>query len=211
MNARATNVLMMLALAGGMAGCASTPNSHFYTLNAGSTPTTTSTASAIAATASSATVAPSVSVGPVSVAALLDRPQIVVGNGPNQVLIDEFNRWASPLQDNIANVVAQNLAVMLGTPRVTVFPQSAVANAAYHVTINVQSIELNPGASARLDAVWTLRRNVADAQPTIHRTDALETVQGTGYDVLIAATSRGLGRMSRQIADAILEDSRAKP
>ena len=66
----------------------------------------------------------SVAVGPVSVPAAVDRPQIVVSTGPNQVRLDEFNRWASPLQNNIARVVAENLVAMLGTPRVTLFPQT---------------------------------------------------------------------------------------
>ena len=61
----------------------------------------------------------SVVVGPVSVPAVVDRPQIVVNTGPNQVRLEEFNRWASPLQNNIARVVADNLVAMLGTPRVT--------------------------------------------------------------------------------------------
>ena len=55
-------------------------------------------------------------VGPVSVPAVVDRPQIVVTTGPNQVRLDEFNQWASPLQNNIARVVAENLVAMLGTP-----------------------------------------------------------------------------------------------
>jgi hypothetical protein len=188
---------------GAVGGCASTSNSRFYTLNSVA-PTTP-----VADTAAPS-IAPSVSVGPVSVSALLDRPQIVVTNGPNQVTIDEFNRWASPLQDNIAVVVAENLVTMLGTPRVTVFPQSAAANAAYHVTINVQAMQLSPGVSANLDAVWTLRRNTAEAQPMVHRTSVTEATQDSGYDALIAAQSRAVARMSREIADAIRADSRGK-
>ena len=68
-----------------MAGCGSTPPSHFYTLSATAKP---------AALSSSV----SVSVGPVAVPAVVDRPEIVVRTGPNEVWLDEFNRWASPLR-----------------------------------------------------------------------------------------------------------------
>ena len=56
--------------------------------------------------------------------AVVDRPQIVVRTGPNEVWLDEFNRWASPLEDNLGRVIAENLVAMLGTPHVTVFPQT---------------------------------------------------------------------------------------
>jgi hypothetical protein len=54
---------------------------------------------------------------------ILYRPQIVVAVSQNQVGLDEFNRWVSPLQNNIGRVVAENLVAMLGTPRVTLSPQ----------------------------------------------------------------------------------------
>src|SRR4029453_310930 len=83
------------------AGCASTP-SRFYPLRA---------ANESAATSSDLSIA----VGPVSVPVVVDRPQIVVNEGPNQVRFEEFNRWAAPLQNSIARAVADNLVLMLGT------------------------------------------------------------------------------------------------
>ena len=61
-------------------------------------------------------------VGPVSIPAEVDRPQFTVQVAPNRVAIDEFNRWAAPLNENIARVVAGDLAALLGTPRVAACP-----------------------------------------------------------------------------------------
>src|SRR5215469_17933186 len=127
-------------------GCGSTPASRFYTLSAVAPP----------AGASSNL---SVVVGPVSVPAEVDRPQIVITTGPNQVGLDEFNRWAAPLQNNISRVVAENLVAMLGTPRVTLFPQTMSAEADYRAAIEVQRFESAPGDAATLDAVWTVIRS----------------------------------------------------
>ena len=52
----------------------------------------------------------------------VDRPQFVVEVAPNRVELDEFNRWAAPLDDGVARGVAGNLATLLGTPRVTAAP-----------------------------------------------------------------------------------------
>jgi len=170
-------------------GCASTPPSRFYTLSAVTGP---------AAPPSSISVA----VGPVSVPADVDRPQFVVSTGPNQVELDEFNRWAAPLQNGISRVVAENLVMMLGTPRVTLYPQTLSADADYRAAIEVQSFESAPGEAAMLDAVWTVRR-MKDGKTETGRTTVREPAREKGYDALAAAHSRAMGRLSGDIAAAI--------
>ena len=170
------------------AGCASQP-SHFYTLSRTATPVAT-------------TSNLSVVVGPVSIPAIVDLPQIVVSTGPNQVTLNEYERWASPLQNNISRVVAENLVALLGTPRVSLFQQSLNATADYHVAIEVQSFESAPGEAATLNAVWIVRRT-KDGKSETGRTTVREPTTQGGYDALAAAHSRALARMSQDIADAI--------
>jgi uncharacterized protein len=184
-----TAAAVLCFLVGLAAGCGSTPASRFYTLSAGAAP---------AVTPSNISVA----VGPVSVPAVVDRPQIVVTAGPNQVRLEEFNRWASPLQNGIARVVAENLVAMLGTPRVTLSSQALSSEADYRAAIEVQSFESMLGEAAVLDAVWTVRR-AKDGKAQTGRTTVREPVQEKGYDALAAAHSRALARLSRDIADAV--------
>ena len=176
-------------LAAVLTGCGSTPPSRFYTLSA-----------ARGAAAASSNI--SVIVGPVAVPAVVDRPQIVVDIGPNQVRLEEFDRWAAPLQNSIARAVADNLVQMLGTPRVTLFAQTLSADADYRAGVDVQSFQSAPGEAAILDAVWTVRRT-KDGKAETGRTTAREAVQEKGYDALAAAHSRALARLSRDIADAV--------
>ncbi len=172
-------------------GCASSP-SRFYTLN----PT--------AAPAAEQTAGCAVSVGPVSVPAAVDRLQIVVQTGPNQVFISEFDRWASPLKGDIARVVAANLTLLLGTPRVTVFPTSTAADASYRVIIDVMRFDSELNKAATLDALWTVS-TVKDGQTQRNRTTVSEPVQGSDYVAIAAAHSRALGKMSVGIAATIHE------
>ena len=179
-------VCVLICLA---SGCGSTPASRFYTLSAVAPP----------AGASSNL---SVVVGPVTVPAEVDRPQIVVVTGPNQVGLDEFNRWAAPLQNNISRVVAENLVAMLGTPRVTLFPQTASPDADYRAAIEVQRFESAPGDAAALDAVWTVIRS-KDGKSQTGRTTVRDAVQEKDYSALAAAHSRAVARLSQDIADAV--------
>ena len=169
------------------ASCRS-PQSHFYTLNATAAPTTIASSLSIA-------------VGPVSVPAVVDRPEIVVSTGPNEVWPDDFNRWASPLQDNLSRAVAENLVALLGTPHVSLFPQSVSWGADYRVAIDVLRFESTPGKTAILDASWIVRRK--DGNTQTGRTEVTEEVHGNNYDALAAAHSRAVTKLSQDIAQAV--------
>ncbi len=184
--------LVSITFIAAAAGCASAP-AHFYTLDS-------------AATADAAPAARyAVLVGPVSVPAAVDRPEFVVQVAPNRVDIDEFNRWAAPLNDAIARAIAGDLAVLLGMQDVAVAPLPNF-NPAYRVTINVQRFESIQGEAALVDAVWTVSK-VGGGPPRSGRTVARESVQGKGYDTLAAAHSRALAKLSGDIAAAIRESA----
>jgi uncharacterized lipoprotein YmbA len=182
-----------------LAACASTPEPRFYSLSALPAPAFTSSGGA--STASMASTA-SVSVGPVSLPAALDRPQIVVSTSANEVRLDDLNRWAAPLQDNLAEVIVQNLVGLLGTPHVSVFPKMPAADAQYRVAVEVQRFESAPGTAAVLDASWTVLRK-KDRTTQAGRTHVREPVQDASYDALVAAHSRAAGRLSEDIARAV--------
>jgi len=189
---RRAGTTILGALGALLAGCVSTPESRFFTLS-----TLSAGTNHVAAPSTLSVV-----VGPVSVPAAVDRPQIVVSAGPNQVRVDDFNRWASPLQSNISRVVADNLVTMLGTPRVTVFPQTLSANADYQAAVEVQSFGSALGEAATLDAVWTVRR-VKDGKLQMGRTTVREPAPERGYEALAAAHSRAVARLSQDIAGAV--------
>jgi uncharacterized protein len=178
----------MIALAA--AGCGTTAPARFYTLDA------TATAGTVQPLAHTAVI-----VGPVTIPAAVDQPQFVVQVAANRVDVDEFNRWAAPLNDSIARAVAGDLAAQLGTPEVATAPM-ANFTADYAVTIDVQRFESYRGQAAEIDAVWVVRQTT-NGRTRSGRTVAQEPVQGDGFDALAAAHSRALQRLSADIAAAI--------
>jgi uncharacterized lipoprotein YmbA len=122
--------------------------------------------------------------------------------GPNQVRLEEFNRWASPLQNNIARVIAENLTALLGTTRVTLFPQSTSADAEYRAIIDVLRFDSMPGEAVALEAVWIVRR-MKDGKVEGGRTAVREAVQANDYEALAAGHSRAVARLSQDIANAL--------
>ncbi len=170
------------------AGCASTP-AKFYTLSP----------SAAAAAQPVPTSKLTIVVGPVTIPAVVDMPQIVVSNGANQVSQQQFNLWASPLRNNISQVVCADLSSLLGTSTVS---SVLAVDADYHVAIDVQTFESAPGDSATLSAMWSVRR-VKDGKTQIGRTADREATSEKSYQALAAAHSRALSRLSEDIANAI--------
>ncbi len=170
------------------AGCASPP-ARFYTLSAARVPGAPPSGR-------------SVSVGPVSVPESVDRPEMVLAAGPNQVRIDEFNRWASPLKSEIARAVAENLVLMLGTDRVTQAAQTATADVQYRALIEVQRLDSMPGEAVAFEAVWVVRRT-ADGKSLTGRTRVREPLSESGYPAVAAAHSRAVVRLSQDIAEAV--------
>ena len=195
---RIAHLMVPIALlAAAASGCGTTAPSRFYTLDV------------TAVSDGTAPVGDAIMVGPVSVPASVDRPEFVLQTAPNRVDVDEFNRWAAPLNDAVAQVVAGDLVKLLGTPNVAAAPL-ANFDPAYRVTIDVQRFESVPGQSALVEAVWTVHRT-AGGETRSGRTVASEPVQGDGFDALAAAHSRALAKMSVDIAAAIRAEAAAKP
>jgi uncharacterized lipoprotein YmbA len=181
--------LSIVLVAAAATGCGATAPARFYTLE--------TTAAAQDAPAMHAAIV----VGPVSIPAAVDRPQLVVQVAPNRVEIDEFNRWAAPLDDGIGRAVAGDLAVLLGTPDVAVGPAAGVTPA-YRVTLDVQRFDSVPGKEVLVDVIWVVRAS-ADGTVRSGRTVSREAVTAPGLDALPGAHSRALARVSSDIAAEI--------
>jgi uncharacterized lipoprotein YmbA len=174
---------LVLALA---TGCASTPT-RYYTLAALAEP----------APAARPASGLSVAVGPVSIPALVDRPQLVLSIDANQVQVDEFSRWAAPLADEITRVTVLNLTQLLGGAEVGPSTGGAVTNAVVKVRIDIVGFEARPGEAVLIDARWSLRRGDSTRQG---RSVLREPSRGDGVDALAAAYSRALARLAADIA-----------
>lgn len=186
---RLTCSTALVALLVTSAACSS-PSPRFYTLSSAPAPAAPGTSTL------------SVSVGPVSVPVLVDRPQIVVGAGANEVRLDEFNRWAGPLAENISRVVQVDLSQELGTPLVWSHLLNGQPTPDFQVTVSVQRFETQPGDAALIEVFWVVRRS-AGGPPKSGRSMVRETSVGAGVEPTVAAHSRALAKVSADIAGAI--------
>jgi len=190
---------LLVSLGFALGACSTSPQSRFYTLTMDVSPAEVGTPP----------FAYSVSVGPVTLPQVVNRPQFVVDAGDNRVVVLEQRRWAAPLGDVIAEATAQYLVRDLGGARVTMFAQTASSSAQFDVALDVQRFEMIQGAAAALDVVWTIKRRGASGPPMVGHSSVREPVAAAAdpYDALAAAQARALAAVSREIAASLVQVS----
>jgi uncharacterized protein len=189
--------ILLVAL---LSACSSSPPAQFYTL----------IPAAAGGEAIASTPFPkSIAVGPVSIPEAVNRPQFVVRDGPNRVVVLESQRWAEPLMSGIAESVAAYLSRDLGGARVTPMTQSAANTAQLDVSLDVQRFDLLVGEAAIIEVVWTIKARNGGAAAITGRSDAREPAEASGnaYDALVAAQVRALATVSREIAQRLTQSA----
>ena len=191
-----TKVFIGIAIALCLCACASTPNSRFYVLNANQE-TTASDQAAIDRNLVS------ICVGPVIVAAYLDRLQLCIRDSGNEVTYAEFDRWAEPLESGIARVLVENLSHALNTARIDVFPWKSPAPVDYQVRIMVLRFDGERGGQAKLKARWLLEAAGHEKPVFDIMVSIVEPVDSKKYEDLVRAQNKALEKLSHEIAGVI--------
>jgi len=188
-------VVILGTVLGGCGGGAAVRES-FYTLSAPAPGV-----SASASTAATSNV--SIFVGPVSVPESVDRSQMVLRTGANEVEVSEKYRWAEPLKSAVPRVIAETLTRELGTQRVLTSRSAAALAVDYRVAIEVQRFDSSLTEGATIDALWTITPSAAKGGSVrTGRTRVTEPASGDPA-TLAAAHSRALDRVGRDIAAAL--------
>jgi uncharacterized lipoprotein YmbA len=146
-----------------------------------------------------------VGVGPLHLPKIIDRPQIVTRIGPNKINVDEFHRWAGSVYEDFLRVVTMNLAALLQSNLVVAYPWEDYFDPDYRVYLEVQQFDGRLGQYAQLDITWTITGRDAREILFVRKSLIREPARGEGYDAFVAAKSRLLDTLSRQIVQGLKE------
>jgi len=142
--------------------------------------------------------------------AYLDRPQIITRDGTNQVSMNEFERWAEPVDAGIARVMAQDMAVLTGSSQIAQFPGIRMFNQEFEVYVLVMQFDGMPGGDVHLRARW--RITGLGGKPNYYTKDTSLTDKATlmpnPYAGYVQALSDLVGQLSQEVT-AALPDARA--
>lgn len=203
----APNLALILALALtqalGLTGCATSPPSNFYTLTSipGNAAPPVTKGNPL-----------SLGVGPVTFPAFLDRPQIVSRDGTNRLALDEYHRWGGSIQDDFLRVWSENLATLLGTTRVLIFPADVRFPVDFRVSAQVLNFAGDPGGEAVLKVRWTVLDGLREQVVAVEESSYRSRLDPPGdQEALVAAMSDTLGAFSRDVAERLRRLPRPVP
>jgi len=151
----------------------------------------------------------SLGLGPISLPAYLDRPQMMTRVGPNQVEFSDANRWAEPLEINLARTLAHNLKLLLHADQVVTFPWSSSTKLNYTVPIDVLRFECDGNGNAQLSARWTIKDPKGKRLLETRESQLNQQASSPGAEGSVAALSAVLSDFSREVAAAV-DSLRAK-
>jgi uncharacterized protein len=193
-------ILVVLVMV--LTGCANTPPTRFFVLNPVSGVAKMGNPGGDRCFA--------IGIGPLKIPEYLNQPEIVTRITPNEVRVDEFAKWAEPLENNISRALAENLSSRLCLRTISLFPWRGQPPIDYRIEMQVIQMDGILGESALLDVVWSLMEGNGHKQPPLltKRAKYKEPAGGGGPGAFVSAQSRNLASLSREIAEAILEISK---
>ena len=133
----------------------------------------------------------------------LDRPQIVTRVSDNEIKLDEFSRWAEPLKESFYTALVDNLSTLLNQEKIIKTSHNLGTPTTLQVGVEVLQFDGALGGDVVLSVKWGLfgerGKNVLIAK----RSSFKEPTGAATYEALVAAQSRAVAALSREIAEAI--------
>ncbi|MEE8430217.1 MAG: PqiC family protein, partial [Candidatus Desulfatibia sp.] len=126
----------------------------------------------------------------------------------NALTFAEFHRWAGSLKEDFSRILAENLSILLATDRIALFPWTRVTPIDYRVTATVIRFEGKVGGDVTLKIRWSILGGAGKKVLVMKTSNFSEPVGGVNYEALVAAQSRTLAGLSREIAETINTISR---
>jgi hypothetical protein len=177
-------------------GCASSPPTRFYTLSSlqegGRGPKESPSDQGL-----------TIVVGPIKFPTYLDRTEIVTRASSNKITISEFDLWAGLLEEDFNRVLAENLSILLSTEGVTVYPRLRPGLAKFQITMDVTRFDGPLGGDVSLIARWAILEGKERKLVSVRKSTIIEPSGAQGYEAMVAADSRALEKLSREIAETI--------
>jgi hypothetical protein len=144
-----------------------------------------------------------IGIGSIEFSEYLKRPEIVSFKGNNELNVDEFNRWAEPLEKNFERVLIENLSRLIPTDRIYIFPWQEEEQNSFQIIIVVNEFGMRSDSSIVLDARWSVSKKFKRDFLMTQRSFYTENAAGVSIEGKVALLSDLIGKFSRDIANEI--------
>ena len=140
-------------------------------------------------------------VGPIELSPYLDTPKLVFRPTRQQVAYRELHRWAEPLEQNLANVMASDLSSLLNSKRTYAYsPRVGLREGVFSIRMRVHRFEINEEGKAVMDiSAVLLKGTEAVLNPILHL-ELSTSVAESGREAEVAALNDLTHQLSMALA-----------
>ncbi|MEJ2638427.1 MAG: PqiC family protein [Desulfosarcinaceae bacterium] len=144
-----------------------------------------------------------IGLGPVDLPTYLDRTQIVTRSGDHTLAVNDFDRWAGPLDEEILRVLVVAVRAALPGAEVLSYPWELRQEPTYQVRLTLQRFDGQKGGNVYLRGIWYLTCH-ADPEKNLSKTfEITEAVAVPTMQAVVAAQNQVLAALAGQIIDAL--------
>ncbi|MCC5846847.1 MAG: membrane integrity-associated transporter subunit PqiC [Verrucomicrobia bacterium] len=189
------NVLSRIFFTGCLfgAGCATTPSSRLYRLDARSE----------TVEAQGEVVSRIIRLNSVTLPGVLHQPTVITETSPVQIHSSEYDRWAESLERQVAEVLSRNLTALLPNAHVVRGRMHPDLKADLEVHVEVLQLSGTLGDQARLDLRWSQSRR-GEASAALHRWQGQRTLESMDVHAYVLAQSELLAEACQIMAKHLL-------
>lgn len=145
--------------------------------------------------------APVLAVGPLRVPDYLRRSQMVRRGPGSEIIVDDFNRWAEPLDEAILRTVAINVDGLIDSGVVVAFPSGTVLDINYRVFGRIDRFDTDRNGNTILDVQWGIGDGNGNVVAATRRSRYQSQVNQSDDSAAMAeAMSDTIGQFSRDVA-----------
>lgn len=145
------------------------------------------------------------SVGPVTLADVLNKSKITTGGEGGVFIRSEYHRWVGPVDRDFTRALVEQLIVELGTEKIVLYPNDNYFDPNYQVLIDVLAMDGNLAEDAKLTVRWTLVDRNGKRQPTTRHSQFRREPSDGSHRAWVRAQQENVQQLSVEIAVYIKE------
>ena len=136
----------------------------------------------------------------------LDRSEIVTRMSENEIRLADLHQWGESLRDNLTNMLALNLSRLLPAKRFAIFPFKCPSPVDYQLSVEIVRMDGSLYGDVHLTAQWSILQDKESNIMVTRKSRFKASKAPTDYGELVAAQSRLVEALSREIAKSIQAD-----
>jgi uncharacterized protein len=144
-----------------------------------------------------------IGIGPIHLANHLQRKQIISLSSTNKLQIEEFERWAGELDENISYVLSENMGALMNNQVILAYPWNDAISLTYRVEIHIHFFTVDENHNVRLLAIWNIFDTKQNKLLHFRRSEIISSVMGNTINDQINAQNQALLELSRSIASQL--------